>query len=128
MGQFDQIARLSGKLDAADLFGWAFGRLLPPPPLSFARWDDSRRLGSPGEPDKTNDLLAVLDNLQEPHRPVWMIVEAQEEPQRGMLYRLGQYELALGKEIAPQIDPDREPIISSLLLTLTGEQRPASLR
>lgn len=128
MGQYDQIARWSGKLDGPDLFGWVLGRLAPRPPLAFARWDDTRRLVSPGEPDRTNDLLAVLENLVQPERPVWMIVEAQEEPQKGMLYRMGQYELALGQEIAPLIDPNREPIVASLLLTLTGEQTPAALR
>lgn len=128
MGHFDQIARWSAKLDGPDLFGWGLGRLAPPPPLAFARWDDTRRLVCPGEPDRTNDLLAVLDNHEQPQRPVWMIVEVQHEPQRGMLYRMGQYELALGQEIAPWLDAAREPIVASLLLVLSGEQRPASLR
>jgi hypothetical protein len=90
--------------------------------------DDLRRLVCPGEPDRTNDLLAVLANRAEPRRPVWMVVEREEAPERGMLYRLGQYGLLLGKEVAPSLDQVTEPIVGTLLLNLTGRQQPPALR
>jgi hypothetical protein len=57
-----------------------------------------------------------------------MVVEVEEAPERGMLYRLGLYELLLGQEIAPFLDPAREPIVGTVLLNLTGRQPPQALR
>jgi hypothetical protein len=84
-------------------------------------WDDTRRLAKPGEPEQTNDLVAHLHDDDYPGRTVWLIGEIEEAPEKGILYRLGQYEISLGKEVNPDCDPDG-PQVGSLLINLTGRQ------
>ncbi len=127
MGQFDQTARQGSKVDGKAFFGWVFGRSAAEPALLFERWDDTRRLVCPGEPDRTNDLLAWLHCRAKPNLQVCVIVEAEEEPERGILYRLGQYELTLGKEVAPDGSGPGAPVVRSVLLNLTGRQSPTRL-
>jgi hypothetical protein len=98
MGQFDQTARPLSKMDGPAFFAWGLSRSAPGTRLSFVQWDDTRRLVIPGEPDRTNDLVAQLRDDSRPERPVWFIAEVEEEPEKGILYRLGQYEFLLGKE------------------------------
>ncbi len=126
MGQFDQTARPLAKMDGSAFFAWAFGCCDPPPRLTFVAWDDTRRLVSPGEPDRTNDLVALLRDEDHPTRQTWFVVEIQDEPERGIVYRSGQYELLLAKEVNPACHPDG-PAVGSLVLNLTGTQNPARL-
>jgi hypothetical protein len=121
MGQFDQTARPLSKMAGADFFGWAIGCSAPTRRLSFVRWDDTRRLVSPGEPERTNDLVALLRDEDRTRRPVWLIAEVEEEANKAILYRLGHYEFLLGKEVNPDCDP-HGPLVGSLLVNLTGEQ------
>lgn len=122
MGQFDQTVRPLGKMDNAALFAWAISCSAPQARLTFQRWDDTRRLVCPGEPERTNDLVAVYRDDDRPHRPVWLVGEVEEEPEKGILYRLGHYELLLGKEVNPDADPSGA-LVASLLINLTGEQK-----
>ncbi len=126
MGQFDQTARPLAKLDAAGFFAWAFSCWSPVPRLTFVRWDDVRRLVCPGEPDRTNDLVALFRDEDNPRRPTWLVAEIEAEPEAGIIYRLGQYELLLGKEVNPACNPGG-PAVASLLLNLTGTQKTAKL-
>ena len=125
MGQFDQTARPVAKTDGAAFFGWALSCCLSPP-LTFLDWDDPRRLVRPGEPDRTNDLVALFHDAAHPKRETWMIAEVEEEPEPGIFYRMGHYELLLGKEVNPTCDP-AGPAVGSLVLNLTGVQNPARL-
>ncbi len=122
MGQFDQTARPLAKMDGGAFFAWAFSCCRPVPRLTFLGWDDTRRLVCPGEPDRTNDLVAVFRDEDRPKTQVWMVSEVEEEPEKGALYRMGQYEILLAKEVNPTCDP-KGPAVGSLLINLTGEQR-----
>jgi hypothetical protein len=121
MGQFDQTARPLYKIDGAGLLLWALSRAAPHLQLEFGQWDDTRRLVAPGEPDRTNDLVARMHDLSRPGREVWLVAEVEEEPERGILWRLGHYEFLLGAEVNPACDPDG-PLVGSLLVNLTGRQ------
>src|SRR5262249_60477207 len=112
MGQFDQTARPLGKMDGKAFFSWGLACSGAKLPLSFVRWDDTRRLVSPGEPDRTNDLVALLHDQDRSGRDVWLVVEFEEEPEKGILYRLGHYQLLLGKEVNPDCDP-AGPLVGS---------------
>jgi hypothetical protein len=126
VGQFDQTARPLAKADGAAFFGWALSCFSPVPALTFLGWDDTRRLVRPGEPDRTNDLVALFRDEAHPGRQTWLIAEIEEEPEPGIFYRTGHYELLLGKEVNPSCDPDG-PAVGSLVLNLTGMQNPARL-
>ncbi len=119
MGQFDQTARPLAKLNGAAFFAWAFSCCAPVPRLTFRHWDDARRLVCPGEPDRTNDLVALFHDENNPRRPAWLVAEIEAEPEAGIFYRMGQYEFLLGKEVNPTCDPDG-PAVGSLVLNLSG--------
>ncbi len=121
MGQFDQTARPLAKTDGAAFFNWALSCCPPAPHLTFLQWDDTRRLVVPGESERTNDLVATFRD-EDTQRPVWLIAEIETEPEVGILYRMGQYELLLGKEVNPSCDPDG-PAVGSLVLNLSGTQK-----
>src|SRR2546425_12489267 len=101
-------------MDGGAFFSWAMSCSAPRPRLTFLGWDDTRRLVCPGEPDRTNDLVAIFRDEDCPRRQVWMVSEVEEEPEKGALYRMGQYEILLAKEVNPTCDPDR-PAFGSLL-------------
>src|SRR5690242_5762855 len=107
-------------------FAWALSCCEPPPRLTFLKWDDTRRLVVPGEPDRTNDLVALFRDEGRPGRPTWLVSEIEEEPERAVLYRTGRYEILLGQEVNPACDPDG-PAVGSLVLNLTGTQKTARL-
>ncbi|MBY0229038.1 MAG: hypothetical protein K2W96_07155 [Gemmataceae bacterium] len=97
MGQFDQTARQAAKLDPAAFHGWALSRCVPSPGLAFVRWDDTRRLVAPGEPDRENDLVSEVRDEARPKRPAWLITEIEDAPEPGICWRTGIYEALLGK-------------------------------
>lgn len=101
MGQFDQTARPLAKMEKGTFLDWAFACCEPRPGLTWLAWDDTRRLVCPGEPERTNDLVALCRDEAAPTRPCWFVVEIEEEPELSILYRMGQYELLLGKEVNP---------------------------
>jgi hypothetical protein len=125
VGQFDQTARPLAKADGKAFFGWALSCCTPAPNLTFLQWDDPRRLVVPGESDRTNDLVAIFQD-EDTKRQVWLIAEIETEPESGILYRMGQYELLLGKEVNPLCEPDG-PAVGSLVLNLSGNQKIARL-
>jgi len=125
MGMFDQNARAAAKLDSATFCAWLLHRYQPPPPLTFERWDDSRRLPLPGGPDRTDDLVAVLRRTDVLNQVVYLIVEVESEFERHLLQRLGIYGLLLSREVSPPPGPEDEPPVGCALVNLTGE-RPES--
>ena len=126
MGQFDQTARPVAKEDGAAFFAWAVSCCVPSARLTFLGWDDTRRLVRPGEPDRTNDLVALFRDDAHKGRQTWLVAEIEEEPEPGVFYRTAHYELLLGKEVNPSCDP-AGPAVGSLVLNLTGVQNPARL-
>jgi hypothetical protein len=122
VGQFDQTARQLSKLSGSAFFGWGLACSGAAPRLTFTIWDDARRLVSPGEPDRTNDLVAQLHDEDRPNRPVWLVAEIEAAPERGILYRVGHYQFLLGKEVNPDCDANG-PLVGALLVNLTGEQK-----
>jgi len=120
MGQFDQTAWLLVKMDGAAFLAFALSLLARRPGLVFAAWDDTRRLVIPGEPDRTNDLVARV--LDEGGVPGWLIAEIEDEAEPGIFWRAGQYEMHLGREVNPTCDPGG-PHVFSLVLNLSGTQR-----
>lgn len=126
VGQFDQTARPLCKLDGGSFVAWALACCAPRPPLTFDGWDDTRRLVRPGEPDRTNDLVALVRDEARPGGQAWLIAEIEEEAEPGVFYRMGDYELRLGREVNPTCDPDG-PAVASLVVNLTGAQPAARL-
>ncbi len=128
MGMFDQTARQACKLDGAPFFAWLLRRFDPPPPLAFERWDDTRRQPLPGGPDRTDDVVAVLQHTEAAEQRTWLIVEVETEPERFIFHRLGVYGLLLSMELARGPGPVEEPPVGTVLINLTGQPRRETLR
>jgi hypothetical protein len=92
----------------------------------FDRWDDTRRRTEPGEPDRTDDLLAVLRHTSEPDRFAHAIIEVELEPRPRTFQRMGNYSLTLSGEVCPD-GPAVCPVLTVLLM-LTGQRSKDGLR
>jgi hypothetical protein len=78
MNTFDQVARNACKLDGNALFRWILSRR-PDWGYTFDSWTDTRRLTLPGEPDRTNDIVALLKALVLSQQALedWDMLESQ---------------------------------------------------
>lgn len=126
MGVFDQAAREAGKTGGTGFIRWLLSRDRADPPWAFDRWDDTRRSTGPGEPDRTDDLVAVLRHASDPTRTAHAIVEVELEPRPKTFQRMGQYALTLSGELYANA-ADTCPVIV-LLLMLTGRLAKPGLR
>ena len=97
MGQFDQAARYTAKLDPVGILC----RLLPglDARLMFQGWLDTRTLPFPGEPDRTCDTVAEMLDAAHLGRLWALIVEFQSEPDAEILDRLLEYMVRLRREV-----------------------------
>jgi hypothetical protein len=118
MGQFDQAARYTAKLDPAAFLRW----LLPglDATLTFQGWLDARTLPFPGEPDRTCDTVAELLDPARLDRLWALIVEFQSEPDPEILDRLLEYMVRLWREVRHGPDHRMQYLTAACLLNLTG--------
>jgi hypothetical protein len=124
MGMFDPVGRFACKLGGGALFRWVLRRE-PALQVVFDSWEDTRRLNLPGQPDRTNDLVAILRPTSENDSETRAIVEVQAEPEKWIFARLGIYQLLLIQEVdSPANDPATVPAVHCVLLNLTGESPP----
>ena len=121
MGQFDQAARYTAKLDPPAFLRW----LLPglDPALAFRGWLDTRTLPFPGEPDRTCDTVAELLDAAYIGRLWALIVEFQSEPDPEILERLLEYMIRLRREVRHGSDRRERYVTAAVLLNLTGPRK-----
>jgi hypothetical protein len=118
---FDKGCRYLAKRQPLGFFGW----LLPghEQEIAFEKWEDTRRLPFPGEPDRTCDTVARFRNLAEPERPWIMVVEFQMRPQRWMPLRMLRYQDDVLWEYRPRRRKGQLPNVGGLIVNLTGKPR-----
>jgi hypothetical protein len=121
MAHFDQTARETAKADPKACYHWLQSCFARSSPLLFQKWQDTRRLPSPGEPDRINDLVAQFID-QSTGRFVETPTEFELEASADNLIRMSNYEIQLLKEINPHCDPTGA-MVTSFLVNLTGKQR-----
>jgi hypothetical protein len=117
MGQFDQAARYTAKLDPSAFLRWLLGLNAP---LAFQGWLDTRTLPFPGEPDRTCDTVAELLDATHPGRLWALVVEIQSEPDAEILDRLLEYMIRLRREVRHGPDRRVQYDTAAALLNLTG--------
>lgn len=76
----------------------------------------------PGEPERTNDLVAEVRDEDHAARASWLVVEIEDEAEPGICWRMGQYAITLGKELNPRCDP-AGPAVITLVVNLSGTQK-----
>jgi hypothetical protein len=121
MGQFDQTARPIAKLDGAAFLLWVLLCVKRGFRLVFLGWDDTRRLVVPGEPDRVNDLVAVVRDEAHPGCVAGLVVEMEDEAE-AILWHMAHYEALLGRELNPSCDPEGAAACS-VVVNLSGRQK-----
>jgi hypothetical protein len=122
MGQFDQAARYTAKLDPPAFLRW----LLPglDAALAFQGWLDTRTLPFPGEPDRICDTVAELLDVAQPDRLWALVIEIQSEPDPEILDRLLEYMIRLRREVRHGPERRVQYGTAGALLNLTGPPQP----
>ncbi|WP_439631682.1 hypothetical protein [Gemmata sp.] len=116
---FDKASRFAAKLDAPGFLGWLLGA--PAEALVFRRWLDTRGLPFPGgDPDRTSDTVAHLDNAAEHGVPWAVAVEFQTVPDPDMFGRLLGYLAGLWLTLRPDAGRGSRFHVGAAVVNLTG--------
>src|SRR5262249_16779098 len=86
----------------------------------FRRWLDTRLLRFPGEPDRTCDTVAHLEDLEANQLPWAVVVEFQIEPLTLMFGRLLGYFGPLWMELKPSDERGDRFHLGAIVVNLTG--------
>jgi hypothetical protein len=89
----------------------------------FARWQDTRTLPFPGEPDRVCDTVAEFEHRADPRRRCLVDVEVQAKPDADMLERLGEYVFRLRRELRFGSRAAEKYAVLCLVLNLTGAEQ-----
>ncbi len=122
MGQHDQAARYTVKLDPVGHVRWLVPALEPH--LTFAGWLDTHTIPFPGEPDRTCDTVARFANALDPRRPLAMVLECQTKPHPDMLERLLEYVARVRREIRHGRGRRGKYDVAAAVINLTGPVQP----
>lgn len=115
---FDKASRFAAKLDAHAFLSWLLGA--PAEALVFRRWLDTRGLPFPGDPDRTSDTVAQLDNAAEHGVPWAVAVEFQTAPDPDMFGRLLGYLAGLWLNLRPDAARGSRFHVGAAVVNLTG--------
>ena len=116
---YDQGSRYLAKQEPEAFLAWLLG--LSPDRFAFRGWIDARRVRFPGEPDRTCDTVAFLENLAAGSEPWALPVEFQIEPDVDMFPRMLGYLEALGQEKRPSETRGDRFRLGAVVVNLRGE-------
>ena len=125
MGVYDQAGRYVIKRRPSAFFTWRAPALWAA--WNLTRWQDTRTLAFPGEPDRVCDTVAEFEHRAAPHRRCLVDVEVQTGPDVDMLERLGEYALRLRRELHYGPGTAGKYTVLCLVLNLTGAEQPRRL-
>jgi hypothetical protein len=115
---FDQACRYLAKLEPVAFLGWLLE--LPSDQVCFRGWIDARRLKFPGEPDRTCDTVAFLENVGAGGEPWAVPVEFQTEPDADMFGRLLGYLSGLYLKLRPSDNAGERFRVGGVVVNLKG--------
>ncbi len=115
---FDQAGRYLAKLEPALFLAWLLR--LTPAQLRFRRWLNARRVRFPGEPDRTCDTVALLEDLGQGGLPWAVPIEFETRPRASMFGRLLGYLGALWLEMRPSRERGDRFQVGAVVVNLTG--------
>jgi hypothetical protein len=125
MAIFDQAARYLIKLEPAGFLRWQVPGLHDA--LHFERWQDTRTIPFPGEPDRHCDTVAELTSAGGSGPPWLLVLEVQTRPDPDIAERMLEYMARLRREVrhGPH-GRDKYPVAAAVL-NLTGNPSAAVL-
>jgi hypothetical protein len=125
LGVYDQAGRYAIKRRPSAFFTWQAPALWAA--YRLVRWQDTRTLPFPGEPDRVCDTVAEFEHQAKPHSRCLVDVEVQAEPDADMLERLGEYAFRLRRELRYGPGAANKYAVFGLVLNLTGAEQPNRL-
>jgi hypothetical protein len=125
LGVYDQAGRYIIKRQPTAFFTWRAPALWVA--WKLVRWQDTRTLPFPGEPDRVCDTVAEFQHRAEPQRRCLLDVEVQARPDADILERLGEYALRLRRELHYGPAGTDKYEVLSMVLNLTGDEQPRRL-
>ncbi|MCE9564705.1 MAG: hypothetical protein K8U57_21950 [Planctomycetes bacterium] len=115
---YDRASRYAAKLDPPGFLGWLLG--LPAATLEFRGWLDTCDVPFPGNPDRTGDTVAHLENVAEHGVPWALAVEFQTVPDSEMFGRLMGYLSGLWLTLRPDAERGSRFSVGATVVNLTG--------
>jgi len=117
--RYDQACRYAAKkLDVPGFLAWLLRE--PAAAVRFLQWLDTRTLPFPGEPDRTCDTVARLDDPAAPGEPWAVPVEFALEPEADLFGRLLAYLGLLWLEERPSAERGERYRVGAIVVNLTG--------
>ncbi len=116
---YDQASRYLAKLDPPPFLAWLLR--LRREALAFRRWLDARLVRFPGEPDRTCDTVAFLEDVAAGGVPWALVLEFQIEPDALMFGRLLGYAGSLWLELKPSPERGDRFHVGAVVVNLTGQ-------
>jgi hypothetical protein len=128
MGLFDQAARRAAKEDGHHFLDWVLREEASgTAALVFERWEDARRVRFPGDPERQDDVLAVMRWREHPERRYYLVVEIQTEPGADIVERMAVYCLLVRLEFKQGDGVPTYPPVGGVVLNLTGVTDPSGV-
>jgi hypothetical protein len=126
MNDFDLASRRMAKSAPVAFFQWLMTSFSTY--LHFNRWEDTRTIPFPGNPERTGDSIAVLEEIQTPGPPWIMPIEFQLEPDPQMFGRMLVFLGLIWQEKRPDPLPGSRYHLAAAVVNLTGSSsgRPTS--
>jgi hypothetical protein len=121
LGVYNQAGRYVIKRWPSAVFTWRAPSLWQA--WKFTRWQDTRTLPFPGEPDRICDTVAEFENLADPRRRCLVDVEVQAKADADMLERLGEYAFRLRRQLRHGPGAAGKYPVLCLVLNLTGAEQ-----
>jgi hypothetical protein len=115
--RFDQASRYTAKMDPTGFSAWLLG--VPALPLPFVGWLDTRTLPFPGDPERTCDTVACLDDGSR-SAPWAVAIEFCLTPDPTLFGRLLVYLGQLWLERRPGQEEVGRYQIAAVVVNLTG--------
>jgi hypothetical protein len=125
LGVYDQAGRYAIKRRPSAFFTWRAPALWAA--YRLVRWQDTRTLPFPGEPDRVCDTVAEFEHQVDRRSRCLVDVEVQAEPDADMLERLGEYAFRLRRELHYGPGTAGKYPVLCLVLNLTGAEQPSRL-
>jgi len=118
MTEYDSACRRLAKIAPIDLFRWLIDDF--DVHLRFMGWEDARGIPFPGEPERTNDTVAIFEEKGGPSEPWAFALEFQTEPDPNMFGRTLIYLGSVWLEKRPNSLPGGRYQVSAGVINLTG--------
>jgi hypothetical protein len=118
LNYYDKASRFVAKLDSVEFLSWLFG--VPTNTFVFRDWLDTRDIPFPGEPDRTCDTVAHLEDVAAHGVPWAVAVEFQTQPDPTMFGRMLGYLSGLWLNRKPDVERGSRFHLGAAVVNLTG--------